>query len=101
MTEDARNHWRRVKSIFDEVADVSSGTQQTLLASQDPDVRAEVDRLLNLRRRDGLVLDRPCFEAGTATGRYQEGELVAGRYRIGARLGSAGWATFMRRWIRH
>ena len=93
MTEDARNRWRRVKSIFDEVADASSSSQQTLLAQccgPDGDVRAEVDRLLKLRRRDSLVLDRPCFEAGTATGRYGAGELVAGRYRIGARLGSGG-----------
>jgi len=93
MTEDSRNRWRRVKSIFDEVADASSRRQQTLLEQRcgpDDDVRAEVDRLLDLRRRDGLVLDRPCFEAGTATGRYGAGELVAGRYRIGARLGSGG-----------
>lgn len=97
MTADALARWKRVKGIYDEVADVSSATRQTLIderCGQDPEMRAEVNRLLSRREQEGLALDVPYVNAGALgyrTGpRYHPGELVAGRYRIAALLGAGG-----------
>lgn len=97
MTADALARWKRVKGIYDEVADVSSATRQTLIderCGQDAEMRAEVDRLLSRREQEGLVLDVPYVNAGALgyrTGpRYHAGEMVAGRYRIAEFLGAGG-----------
>jgi eukaryotic-like serine/threonine-protein kinase len=92
----------RIEAVFDTLVDLSSDEQMAYLdrtASDDPELRQEVLRLLQAHRRSEGFLEAPL--AQMVKGLFDDAELLApggapdriGPWQIVRRIGSGGMAT--------
>src|SRR5450432_3520787 len=91
--------WARIKALFDELAEFKDEERAEFLLKNcsDPDVRAEVERLLVELDHAGAFLSTPALgrfhvepQAPVLTKRVSEGEVLAGRFRIVQFIASGG-----------
>lgn len=90
-------NWDKVKDLFHEAMELDSRARLTFVRDKcsDPEIRAEVERLIDEHDQAGGFLSTPAFEdfpleAETPTQRLLEGELLAGRFRIVRFIASGG-----------
>jgi tetratricopeptide (TPR) repeat protein len=101
----------RIEAVFDALVDLSTDEQMAYLdrtASDDPELREEVLRLLQAHRRSGGFLEAPL--AQMVKGLFDDAELLApggtpdriGPWQIVRRIGSGGMATvYLAKDLRH
>jgi Tol biopolymer transport system component/predicted Ser/Thr protein kinase len=78
--------WRQVEDLYHAVLEGAPGERALLLEQADPELRREVQSLLNQPSRNG-ALERPAWEG--AIGTWTAGSLV-GPYRIETPIGKGG-----------
>lgn len=99
MTPEERLRWHRVRAIFDEAAEAEAGPARDAVLDRhcagDPDLRAEVRKLLEQAAREQLALDAVPAEAARLRDAWpwpqrRAGDLIASRYRITGFIASGG-----------
>jgi len=89
--------WSRVTGLFARALELEDRERSRFLECEEPDVRREVERLLEEHRRTGGILDEPLFRPGV---RIEEdvrtGQLLQDRYRIESFLARGGAGTVYR-----
>jgi tetratricopeptide (TPR) repeat protein len=84
--------WQRIRGVFDTAASLSGTKLEDFLRREcggDPELDAEVRRMLGEREKSGFI-DRSPAAAARANAVFQPGAIVSGRYRILRTLGHGG-----------
>ena len=96
---DARERFRRARSLFEAASARPAAEQAAFLAEacrDDPSLIEEVDALLSADRNSSSMLDRPVEESAAALfeahGTFAPGDAL-GAYRVVRRLGAGGMGT--------
>src|SRR5579871_6685722 len=93
------NDWTRIKALFDELLELKSEERAEFLLKNcsDPEVRAEVERLLVELDDAGAFLSTPALgkihgeaQSPALTKRVSEGAVLAGRFRVVQFIASGG-----------
>ena len=89
-------NWETVKALFEAAVELTPVELSAFLQNscQDPNLRAEVERLLREHRSAGSFLSKPAIDSFCASQdrgrRFQPGELIAGRLKIVRFIGAGG-----------
>lgn len=89
--------WDLVKDLYESALDLDSDARSAFLRDncQDPNLRAEANRLLNQHDKAGTFLSTPAMgsfplEAEAPTEKLSEGQVLAGRFHIVRFIASGG-----------
>lgn len=96
--------WQRIKEIFADAVECDPAAREHMLAREcrgEPELRAEVDRLLAHHVKDSGFLDNPLLprvepEPSELPPVFAVGEVLSGRYKIVQHIGSGGMGEVYR-----
>src|SRR5215469_16486740 len=84
------DRWRKIEELYQAAKNCAPGERAALLEGTDPDIRARVERMLEIESSGGLLDQSPVNLLVDPSQTFIARGTQLGPYRIEARLGAGG-----------